>query len=59
MPQARFVGPYPVHHMYRPAIDQPGEVWEVNPGDVLDLPEVPDHPWWEAVKPAKAKGADQ
>jgi len=55
--KCRYTGPEPVHLMFRPAIDQPGEVWEVQPGDVVELPELPQLPGWEAV-PTPKKGGD-
>jgi hypothetical protein len=44
-----YKGDIPVHLMHE------GQVWEVHPGDDLELPSVPQLPGFEAVK---VKGAN-
>lgn len=55
---AQYTGEFPVLVMFRPAPDQVGEVWEVQPGDVLDLPAVPPGAWVAVKAPKAAKGAE-
>lgn len=48
--KVRYVGPYDVLFMYE------GKVWEVHPGDEMDLPFLP-YPNWEAVDGEGAEDA--
>ncbi|SIS88350.1 hypothetical protein [Alicyclobacillus vulcanalis] len=46
--RVKYEGGHPVLLMYE------GKVWKFEPGDELDLPFVPEHPGFKAVKIASA-----
>lgn len=45
--QVKYTGDIPILVMHE------GKVWEVEPGDTLDVKEAPNHPQFEAVKESK------